>query len=101
MAGPKKRPQKRKLLPPRPPPEPAPLTIVGVGASAGGLEAFSSLLEALPERPGIAIECLQHLAPQHESALVPLLSGHSSLPVVQAADGMGVEANTAYVIPPN
>src|SRR5262252_8817761 len=77
------------------------LTIVGVGASAGGLEAFSMVLKALPARPGVAIVFVQHLAPQHESALVPLLSGQSQLPVVQATHGMMVEADHIYVIPPN
>src|SRR5262249_15759379 len=77
------------------------LTIVGVGASAGGLEAFSILLRALPSDPGVAVVFVQHLAPQHESALVTLLSGQSALPVVQAVEGMRVERNHLYVIPPN
>src|SRR5215475_1316259 len=77
------------------------LTIAGVGASAGGLEAFSTLLKALPVKPGVALVFVQHLAPQHESALVPLLSGQSALPVVQATHGMVVEADHVYVIPPN
>src|SRR5262249_37019539 len=50
------------------------LVIVGVGASAGGLDAFSNLLQALPPNPGFAIVFVQHLAPQHESALPVLLS---------------------------
>jgi two-component system CheB/CheR fusion protein len=83
------------------PPRRSALTIVGVGASAGGLEAFSALLEALPAQPGVAIVLVQHLAPQHESALVPLLSSHTGLPVIEAAHGMQVEANQIYVIPPN
>src|SRR5215471_14873568 len=77
------------------------VTIVGVGASAGGLEAFSALLQSLPKNPGVAIVFVQHLAPQHESALVPLLSGQSSLPVTQATHGIDVEPNHVYVIPPN
>jgi two-component system CheB/CheR fusion protein len=77
------------------------MTIVGVGASAGGLEAFSALLQSLPKNPGLAIVFVQHLAPQHESALVPLLSGQSTLRVVQARQGMDVEPNHVYVIPPN
>src|SRR5437868_409235 len=66
-------------------------TIVGVGASAGGLEAFSALLQSLPQNPGIALVFVQHLAPQHTSALVSLLSGQSALPVVQATEGMHVK----------
>src|SRR5215475_12445365 len=78
-----------------------PVVIAGVGASAGGLEAFSQLLQALPSDPDIAIVLVQHLAPQHESALPVLLSGKTHLPVVHAAEGMRVEANKVYVIPPN
>jgi len=77
------------------------MTVVGVGASAGGLEAFSAVLRSLPEDPGIALVFVQHLAPHHESALVALLSGHSALPVVQATEGMDVAPNHVYVIPPN
>jgi two-component system CheB/CheR fusion protein len=77
------------------------LTIVGVGASAGGLESFSAVLKTLPPNPGVAIVFIQHLAPQHQSALVPLLTGQSQLPVVQATNGMVVQANYIYVIPPN
>jgi two-component system, chemotaxis family, CheB/CheR fusion protein len=79
----------------------AQFSIVGVGASAGGLEAFSAVLQSLPKNPGSAIVFVQHLAPQHESALVPLLSGQSTLPVVQATDGLEIEPNHVYVIPPN
>ena len=95
---------KRQLFAVPPPPEsvqPSPLTVVGVGASAGGLEAFSGLLQGLPRNPGVAIVFVQHLAPQHESALVPLLSAQSTLRVTQATHGQDVEANHVYVIPPN
>jgi two-component system CheB/CheR fusion protein len=78
-----------------------PLTVVGVGASAGGLDAFSQLLAALPPDLGMAIVLVQHLAPQHESALPVLLSGVSSMPVVQVSEGVRVQANHVYVIPPN
>jgi two-component system CheB/CheR fusion protein len=77
------------------------LVIVGVGASAGGLEAFSQLLQALPPKPGFSMVLVQHLAPQHESALAVLLSGRTDLPVVQATEGVRVEQNHVYVIPPN
>ncbi|HET9369672.1 MAG TPA: chemotaxis protein CheB, partial [Vicinamibacterales bacterium] len=82
-------------------PETPSITIVGVGASAGGLEAFTAVLRGLPPDPGIAVVFVQHLAPQHESALVTLLSGQSALRVVQATEGMRVERNCLYVIPPN
>src|SRR5262245_54206683 len=76
-------------------------TIVGIGASAGGLEAFSQLLEALPDGAGLALVLVQHLAPQHESALPALLGGKTRLPVQQVTDGMRVAADHVYVIPPN
>ena len=82
-------------------PSRSPGVIAGVGASAGGLEAFSQLLQAMPEEPGLAIVLVQHLAPQHASALPVLLSGRTQLQVVQAAEGMAVEINRVYVIPPN
>src|SRR4249919_2390130 len=75
------------------------VTIVGVGASAGGLEAFSSMVRALPSKPGFAL--VQHLAPQHESALPTLLTSYTTMPVLQVTDGMRVEPNHLYVTPPN
>src|SRR4030095_15370387 len=63
------------------------LMVVGVGASAGGLEAFSQLLAALPADLGMAVVLVQHLAPQHESALPVLLSGVSQLPVIHVSGG--------------
>src|SRR5215831_4572474 len=100
-AGQQKPRQIFAVTPPAEPDTGSALTIAGVGASAGGLEAFSTVLKALPARPGVALVFVQHLAPQHESALVPLLSGQSALPVVQATHGMVVEADHVYVIPPN
>src|SRR5262245_4301218 len=76
-------------------------TVVGIGASAGGLEAFTQVLEALPDDADLALVLVQHLAPQHESALPALLGAKSRLPVKQVADGMQVEAGHVYVIPPN
>src|SRR5262245_10083278 len=76
-------------------------TIVGVGASAGGLEAFTQLLQALPSKPGLALIFVQHLAPKHASALPTLLSGATSLPVLQVTEGIEVAENHVYVIPPN
>jgi two-component system CheB/CheR fusion protein len=77
------------------------LTVVGVGASAGGLEAFSQVLRAMSEARGVAIVFVQHLSPQHESALVPLLASQTAMEVVQVTEGMRVEADHVYVIPPN
>src|SRR5438094_398908 len=75
--------------------------IVGVGASAGGLEAFTELLRHLPIKAGMAYVLVQHLAPQHESALPELLSKATRMPVNQATHGMPVKLDRVYVIPPN
>ena len=74
--------------------------VVGIGASAGGLEAYRKLLEALPADPGIAFVLIPHLDPTHPSMLADLLSAHTGMPVVQAADRMLLERNHVYVIPP-
>jgi two-component system CheB/CheR fusion protein len=76
-------------------------SVVGIGASAGGLEAFTQLLGALPLDTGLAFVLVQHLDPKHESMLTALLSHATPLPIREARDGMRVEANHIYVIPPN
>ena len=75
--------------------------IIAVGASAGGFEAFSKLLKALPPEPKLALIFIPHLDPTHESAMVELLSRSIKFPVLQAANGMRVAVNTLYVLPPN
>lgn len=75
--------------------------IVGIGASAGGLEACTALLKALPVNPGMAFVLVQHLDPHHESILHKLLSKTTEMPVIQVEDGMVLEPNHVYVIPPN
>jgi two-component system CheB/CheR fusion protein len=77
------------------------LIAVGVGASAGGLEAFTELLRYLPAGTGMTFVLVQHLDPYHESALTELLSGRTTMPVVQVQDGTPLEANHVYIIPPN
>ena len=77
------------------------MTIVGVGASAGGLEAFSQLLDALPSNAGLAVILVQHLAPDHPSNLAELLASHTRMPVTQVTDRTSVERDHVYVIPPN
>ncbi len=74
--------------------------IVGIGASAGGLEALGELLPHLPVG-SMAFVVVQHLAPHYESMLPQLLSRNNNLDVVAAAHGMPLEANHLYVIPPN
>lgn len=75
--------------------------IVGIGASAGGLEAFTQLISHLSERPGMALVFIQHLAPQHVSALSGLLSRVTKIPVSEVKDATKVERDRIYVIPPN
>lgn len=74
---------------------------MGVGASAGGLEAFQELLRALPADTGMGFVLVQHLDPVHESALTHLLARSSKMPVYEVIQNMRVEPNTVYVIPPN
>ena len=75
--------------------------IVGIGASAGGLEAFSELLHNLPEKTGMAFVLVQHLDPKHESALPEILGRTTKLPVEEVTDGTVVQPNHVYVIPAN
>lgn len=75
--------------------------IVGIGASAGGLEALTQLLKHLPDDTGMALVVVQHLAPQHQSMLTELLSRATKVPVVEATEGKRVEPDHIYVIPPN
>ncbi len=88
-------------LPDAPAAPPATVAVVGVGASAGGLEAFSELLTHLPLDTGFAFVLVQHLDPQHESALAMLLGRVTALPVREVTDHERVAANHVYVIPPN
>ncbi|MFL6417605.1 MAG: chemotaxis protein CheB [Bryobacteraceae bacterium] len=83
------------------PPRGNPFPIVGIGASAGGLEAFIELISALPLDTGMAFVLVQHLDPAHESLLPELLARHSRMPVLTVHDGMKVEPDCVYVIPPN
>src|SRR5262249_11602191 len=79
----------------------SPFPIVGVGASAGGLEALSQLLSNLPTNIGMAFVVVQHLDPRHESRLPELLARATQMPVLEAAQGIAVRPNQVYVIPPN
>lgn len=74
---------------------------MGVGASAGGFEAFRELLSHLPADTGMAFVLVQHLDPHHESALTELLQRVTVLPVHEVTDRMPVEPNHVFVIPPN
>lgn len=78
-----------------------PSHIVGIGASAGGLEAIEAFFKAMPSDSGVAFVVVQHLSPDHKSLMVELLSKHTSMAVRRAEDGMSVERNSVYLIPPN
>src|SRR5207249_6689722 len=85
-----------------PPPEPTePFLVVGVGASAGGLEAFKQLLESLPDDPGLALLFVQHLEPHRPSLLRDILSRSTTLEVLDAEPNLRLDANCVYVLPPD
>ena len=76
--------------------------IVGLGASAGGLSAFESFFSAIPDRPtGMAFILVQHLAPEYKSILVELVGRYTCMPVQEAEDGLAVQPDHVYIIPPN
>ena len=74
--------------------------IVGIGASAGGLEALQKLLGALPADTGFPYIIVQHLSPDYKSLLGEILGKHTKMPVIQVEDGMTVKPNCVYVIQP-
>ncbi len=80
---------------------PPPTPIVGIGASAGGVDALSALFEALPGDTGLAYIVVLHLDPKHASFLTEILATNARMPVTPAQDGLAVEANHVYVITPN
>ncbi|HRX69876.1 MAG: PAS domain S-box protein [Gammaproteobacteria bacterium] len=73
---------------------------VGVGASAGGLEALESFFSQMPAESGMAFIVIQHLSPDYKSMMVELLSKRTAMPVRRAEEGMLVEVNSVYLIPP-
>ncbi len=75
--------------------------IVGMGASAGGLEAFEAFFQAMPRESGMAFILVSHLDPTHASILPELIRKKTRMKVVQIEDGQKVRPNTVYVIPPN
>ncbi|AUB61109.1 chemotaxis protein CheR [Methanobacterium subterraneum] len=83
------------------PKSPNKLPVVAIGASAGGLDALKKFFTAMSPDPGMAFVLVQHLDPTHESTLADLMSRYTPLKVVQAKDGMKVESDYLYIIPPN
>jgi two-component system CheB/CheR fusion protein len=75
--------------------------VVGVGASAGGLDAFKRLIRGIPEKSGVAYILVQHLEPTHESMLVDILQKVTRVPVQEITNNVRVEPDHIYVIPAN
>jgi two-component system CheB/CheR fusion protein len=75
--------------------------VVGIGASAGGLEALQAFFSAMPSDSGMAFVVIQHLDPTHESLTAELLARHTAMPTVQVREEMHLEPDHVYVIPPH
>jgi len=75
--------------------------IVGIGASAGGLEALEQFFENMPKDNGMAFVVIQHLDPTHVDIMPELLQRITNMKVIQASDRLKVKPNCVYVIPPN
>jgi two-component system CheB/CheR fusion protein len=76
-------------------------TVVGIGASAGGIKALGTFLEALPSDPGAAFVVIIHLDPDAKSDLAKILAAHTAMPVAQVDAPVPLQANHVYVIPPD
>jgi chemotaxis response regulator CheB len=80
---------------------PRPNFVVGIGGSAGGLNAYKALLDALPANTGMAFVIVSHLYPAANSQLAQILSRHTTMPVVVAVAAMPARPNHVYVCPPD
>ena len=99
---PTKKPRKTKsTVPAEPTNRDRGLTIVGIGASAGGLRALGSFFDQTPPDTGMAFVVVTHLHPEHESHLAELMQKHTQMPTMQVNGRIQVEPNHVYVIPPN
>ena len=84
------------------PSAPAAFPVVGIGASAGGVSAFEAFFSAMPgSESGMALVLVQHLAPDHKSILSDLIRRYTSMRVNEVEDGMEVQPDNVYIIPPN
>ena len=79
----------------------ADIPVIGLGGSAGALTSFEVFFAAMPADSGAAFVVIQHMLPNHESLLPELLAKHTRMLAVQATDGMKIEANCVYIIPPD
>src|SRR5690242_10455186 len=80
--------------------EQRPRYVVGIGASAGGLDAIERFFDNLPARTGMAFVVIQHLSPDFKSLMDELLARHTDLPIRPVENGMTVEPDHVYLIPP-
>ena len=76
------------------------LYVVGIGASAGGLEALEIFFENMPKKEHLAFVVVQHLSPDYKSLMVEILSKHTDMEICQAEDGMRLKGGSVYVIAP-
>ena len=90
--------KKKAIVPPK---DAADFYIVGIGASAGGLEAFEKFFEHMPNHSGMAFVLVPHLDPTHVSLMPELIQKKTDMPVHQVKDGTRVMPNTVYIVPPN
>src|SRR5207248_9335428 len=79
---------------------PSRFRVVGIGASAGGLESLEQFFANLPSNPGMAFVVVQHLSPDFRSVMDELLARHSDMPIQQAEDNIEVRPNHVYLLPP-
>jgi two-component system CheB/CheR fusion protein len=91
----------KNSIQPQAPPQKKQFPVVGIGASAGGLEAFTALLKNLPSKTGMAFVYIQHLASGQKSLLTEILARSTKMPVHKILDEMTVEPNKVYIIPPD
>lgn len=93
-----KKPEDRQPVTERSAPQ-APM-VIGIGASAGGLEALQQFFEYMPPNSGLSFVVIQHLSPDYKSLMADILAKHTEMNVYQAENGMAIEADTVYLIPP-
>ena len=74
--------------------------IVGIGASAGGVEALQQFFDCMPSRCGFSFVVIQHLSPDYKSLMADILAKHTQMTVLQAEDHVAIQSDTIYLIPP-
>lgn len=100
VVAPAKQPDRSAQPVDREPPPRLPFTVVGIGASAGGLEALTEFFKVMPADRGLAFVVVQQLSPDRQSLLAEIVARHTAMPVVQVKDGMKVQPDRVYVIAP-